>query len=196
MLSLGVTGIRWQIDRSMPNDDPPLTLEQVKQLVELATKTYQKQSTVCLNAKAPLASCILAGAAVEAILIAVTRVLYDEAIQTGKEPKYTKGKRKGKTKDLLEWQFFELLEVASKAKWIPIELKLDEKVDLRTNNIPVRTDTIREARNLVHPARYMKDRKGKEYTHEELSTLRATCHAVYDCLEKKLYERHPNLAHK
>jgi hypothetical protein len=50
-----------------------------------------------------------------------------------------------------------------------------------------------EVRNLVHPARYLKDRKGKEYTHEELRTLYATCQAVCTCLENKVYQAYPEL---
>ena len=74
-----------------------LSAEEVKGLLQLATQTYQKQAHACLQANAPLASCVMAGATVEAILSAVTCLLYDEALQTGKAPQ-----KKGKTKKLLE----------------------------------------------------------------------------------------------
>jgi|SRR5271165_791798 len=171
-------------------DDFPLSAEEVKGLLQLATQTYQKQAHACLQANAPLASCVMAGATVEAILSAVTCLLYDEALQTGKAPQ-----KKGKTKKLLEWSFFELLDVAKEAKWLPEELTLDAKVDFRSIKTPVKTDSIREVRNLVHPARYLKDGSGKEYTHGELSTLQATCHAAYDCLINTICDRFPQFAY-
>jgi hypothetical protein len=147
-------------------DDTPLKLEEVLQLLDLARNNYQRQSHACLAAKAPLGSCILAGAAVETILIAVTCLLYPEAILTGKAPKYTECGRTGETKELLNWSFYELLKVARAAKWIPDTVKLKDTLDFRPQKTQVRTDSIREVRNLVHPARYLKDRGGKEYTHE------------------------------
>jgi hypothetical protein len=174
--------------------DLPLTSAQVDALLQIALNTYHEQAGLCMNAKAPLASCIMVGATLEAVLTAVTCLLFDEALRTGKAPKFKKGPRKGQTLDLLEWKFFHLLDVAKEAKWLPEELHLDEKIDKRPVKIPVPTDTIREVRNLVHPARYLKDREGKEYTHEELVTLYVTCHAAYDCLIKKLYELYPRTA--
>jgi hypothetical protein len=133
----------------------------------------------------------MAGAALEAVLTSVTAFLYEDALKTQKAPK-----EKGKTKHLLKWSFYELLDVAKEAKWIPEELKLEESLDPRTVKHPVRTDTIREVRNLVHPARYLQDRSGKEYTEEELRLLYATCHTVYGFVQNILIEHirklHPN----
>jgi hypothetical protein len=176
--------------------DSPLTLAQVQELLQIALNTYHEQAGLCMNAKAPLASCIMLGATVEAVLTAVTCLLFEEALRTGKAPKYTKGVRKGETLDLLDWKFFQLLDVAKAAKWLPENLYLEERLDRRGVKGPVAIDTIRKVRNLVHPALYLKDRKGKEYTLEELLTLYATCHAAYDCLVKKLYERFPKLPAK
>jgi hypothetical protein len=167
----------------------PLTKAQVDELLHLANHTYQDQVNLCSDAKAYLASCIMLGATVEAMLTAVTCLLFEEAIQTGKAPKY----KKGETKDLLDWTFFELLDVAKEAKWLPQRLKLDERWDRRAVKTPVRTDTIREIRNLVHPARYLQDRSGKEYTLEELFTLYITYHAVYIRLLKKVYMHYLDL---
>ena len=89
------------------------------------------------------------------------------------------------TKPLLKWDLGELLTVANAAKCLPEELQLDPRLDplgIRT----VRTDTIRQVRNFVHPARYFRERAGKPYTAEEVRTLYATCHAAYDCLINRL----------
>jgi hypothetical protein len=159
----------------------------------MIVRMYHAQAELCVRANAPLASCIMVGASVEAMLTIIALIFFEKAIQTGNAPKYSKGKRKGETKELLDWKFFELLDVAKKLKWLPEELEPEHSMDPRPVKTPVRTDTIREVRNLVHPARYLKDRKGKEYTHEELRTLYATCHAVYTCLENKIYQAFPEL---
>ena len=125
------------------------------------------------------------GAAAEAILTMVTCLLYDDALKTGRAPQ----------QHLLKWSFYELLDVAKEAKWLPEELTLAGKLDFRAVKRPVRTDTIRQVRNLVHPARYLKDRGGKEYTVEELRVLYATCHAVYDCLINNICEQYPQFAY-
>ncbi len=154
---------------------------------------YYAQAELCVRADAPLASCIMVGATVEALLTIIALIFFDEAIQTGNAPKYSKGKRKGETKELLDWKFVQLLNVAKEARWLPEELEPEQSMDPRPVKTAVRTDTIREVRNLVHPARYLKDRKGKEYTHEELRTLYATCQAVCTCLENKVYQAYPEL---
>jgi hypothetical protein len=53
-------------------NSPPLTFEQTNQLLQLALRTYHEQARTCYKAKAYLASCIMAGAVVEAVLTAVT----------------------------------------------------------------------------------------------------------------------------
>jgi hypothetical protein len=128
--------------------DFPLTVVQMQALLQLAVHTYQKQAHVCYDANAPLAGCIMEGAAVEAILTMVTRLLYDEAVKSANAPK----------RKLLQWSFFELLTVAKELQWLPEELTLATKLDSRTVKTPVRTDYIREVRNLVHPARYLRKR--------------------------------------
>jgi hypothetical protein len=77
----------------MPNAEngTPLTVEETNELLRLAAEIYQKQADRCFNAGAFLAGCIMAGAAVEAILMAVTCFLYDDAVKAGKAPR-----RKGK----------------------------------------------------------------------------------------------------
>jgi hypothetical protein len=68
----------------MKEADSPLTNTQVQELLHLALRTYHDQAAMCHKAKAYLASCIMAGAVVEAVLTATTCYLYDEALKTGK----------------------------------------------------------------------------------------------------------------
>jgi hypothetical protein len=128
----------------------PLTKNEAVELLQIALNTYHEQAALCSGAGASLASCVMVGATVEAILTAVTCLFFEDALQTGEVPKY----KNGKTKPLDKWQFTDLLAIAKAAKWLPDELDLEERLDLRAVKNPVRTDTIREVRNLVHPVRY------------------------------------------
>jgi hypothetical protein len=172
--------------------DSPLTTAQVQNLQRII-HLYFAQLERCTSANAPLASCIMVGAIVEAMLTMIANIFFKEAIQTGKAPKYSKTKRKGETWELLKWKFSQLLDVAKGAKWLPEQIEPESRLDPRPVKTPVRTDTILAVRNLVHPARYLKDREGKEYTNEELGTLYATCQAVFTCLENKVYQARPEL---
>jgi len=180
----------------MKEPDSPLTNAQVQELLHLALRTYHDQAAMCHKAKAYLASCIMAGAVVEAVLTATINYLYPEALKTGKAPKYNRGPRKGEIKDLLEWSLNDLLIVAKKSKWLPENVILEPQLDLRKVKAPVSTDSIRKLRNLVHPVRYLQDMPGKEYTEEKLNILYATCHAVYthvqDVLVKDIQKSHPS----
>jgi hypothetical protein len=159
-------------------DYTPLTDDQLKKLWHLAAHTYLDQASRCHDAKAYLASCIMIGAAIEALLTWITNLLYSEAVNTTTAPK--KGK---KTRHLLDWRFFDLLNVAMELRWLPEELTLLNEPDFKGS---VRTDSIREVRNLVHPARVLQDRAGKEYTEEELTILYATCLTVFSLVQDQL----------
>jgi len=126
------------------------------------------------------------GATVEAMLIAVINLFYDEVRQVVIAKKW-------KLEELLKWDLGRLLEVAKDAKLLPEKLNLHPKMDSRAVKDPIPTDVIREVRNLVHPGRYLRERGGKEITQEELDTLDATCHAAYKYLGQKFSAKHPDL---
>src|SRR5260370_30950955 len=105
-----------------------IDLNQRIALLRLALDTYHTQAQLCNGAGASLAACIMAGASVEAVLTAVTSFLYEDALKTGKTPRYNRGKRIGETLDLLEWSFYQLLDVATEAKWLPGTLILDKNL--------------------------------------------------------------------
>ena len=162
-------------------DSSPLDPQQVVALLQLALN-YHDQSKKSRDADAPLASCIMIGATLEAVLTSVVCMLYDEALKTGKAPK----------KPLLKWDLGDLLTVAKAAKWLPKELQLDQRLDpVAIRTVP--TDSIRQIRNFVHPACYFRERAGKPYTADEVGTLHAACHAAYDHLIEQIRVRRPNL---
>jgi len=159
----------------------PLEPQQVVQLLQLALE-YHDQSKKSRDADAPLASCIMIGATLEAILMGIVCLLYDEVLKTGKAPK----------KRVLKWDLGDLLTVAKAANWLPEELQLDQRLVPDAERTRP-TDTIRQVRNFAHPSRYFDQRAGKPYTAEEVNILYATCHAAYDCVINRLRERYLQL---
>jgi hypothetical protein len=139
--------------------------EEQSQLAEDQTKElyrlqgfYLKEAKRCEDAKAHLAGCVMVGSAVECLLILFTNIFFEEAIASGKAPK----NRDGKIKHLLEWTLADLLGVAKAANWFPETIK-GEKAAIRDS-----ASTLKQIRNLVHPARYLKDHHGKRVTRKFL----------------------------
>jgi hypothetical protein len=56
---------------------------------------------------------------------------------------------------------------------------------------PVPTDFIREARNLVHPGRVVRERPGRYVNEEELALLYGACHAAHSCIQDKVFSAFP-----
>jgi hypothetical protein len=164
--------------------DFPLDSAAAFELLRLAT-IYHEQANACRKEGARLASCLMLGATVEAMLIAVINLFSDEVRPVAIEKKLN-------LEELLRWDFGKLLDVVKAAKLLPEKLNLHPKMDPRPVKDPVPTDKIREVRNLVHPGRYLRERGGKKITPEELDTLYATCHAAYDYLGKKINAQYPN----
>jgi hypothetical protein len=170
------------LDMAKTKHTSPLDPQQVVALLQLALN-YHDQSKKSYDADAPLASCIMIGATLEAVLTAVVCMLYDQALKTGKAPA---------KKPLLKWNLGDLLKVAKAAKWLPKDLQLDPRLDpLGIRTVPI--DSIRQIRNFVHPARYFTERVGNPYTVEEVRTLYAACHTAYDCVISQLRARFPHL---
>ena len=90
-------------------------------------------------------------------------------------------------KDLLRWDLNQLLEIAMAAGWLPKQLSIQPEMDCREARTPVYTDSIREARNLVHPGRLVRNRPGKEISQAELAILYGTCHAAYSRLSDSVF---------
>jgi hypothetical protein len=158
--------------------DFPLKENEWRELLKLAMD-YQKQADACYRAEARVASCVMIVAGVEAMLIVVANLFCEDA------KKFLAGKKHSKMKDLLYWDFDQLLRVAEEAKWLPAELTIRPDMDCREIRPPVTTDTIRQVRNFVHPGRFVRQRPGEEISLAELAIQYGTCHAAYSCLQKK-----------
>jgi hypothetical protein len=135
-----------------------LTDDEEKELYHLQ-RLYWRETLRCKEAKAYLSGCALLGSALETLLILMINANSDEAEQTGKVPIH-----KGKPKPLLHWQFIELLHVAKAAGWLPSQLDLNDAWSSRKARIGDYAEVVRQVRNLVHPAGYAEDHRGKRVT--------------------------------
>ena len=106
----------------------------------------------CEEAKAFLAGSVMLGSALETLLILMVNCYSEEAERTGVVPK-----KKGVVKPLMDWTLADLLKVAKAAEWLPSGLNLEDDWDRRKAKIGDYAEVTRMVRNLVHPARYVRD---------------------------------------
>jgi hypothetical protein len=140
-----------------------------KELLRLS-RMYYREAKRCVDAKAHLAGCIVAGSALETQLTAMVHIYADEVEQAGLVVK-----RRGAAKPLLDWTLADLLKVAAGMKWLPRGLKDGEKWNRRRAQIGDYAEVMRHVRNLVHPARYLRDhspsRITRKYVAQSLEVL-------------------------
>jgi hypothetical protein len=139
-----------------------LTDEEEKELSRL-NRFYWQEALRCEQANAYLAGSVMLGSALETFLILMINCYADEADQTGKIPIV-----KGKPKPLLDWKFLELLRVAKAAQWLPSALNLNDDWSSRKARIGDYAEVVRMVRNLVHPAAYAADHRGRRVTRKYL----------------------------
>lgn len=140
-----------------------LTPSQVEELDRL-TNLYIRQAKRCAEAKAYLAGCIMLASSIECSLIRFCDLYYKEAINTP-----TAQQKKLANKRLLKWDFVELLAVARDAGWTPANLPPNvvfnyQKRYYKRARIGDYLRRVHKLRNLVHPARYVKDHHRKRIT--------------------------------
>jgi len=160
-----------------------LTEEQYNEVVRLARK-YYLQAHKCMNTKAFLAGCIMIGAALEALLLAFANCYPEEALNSKAAPTT----KRGKVKPLVRWSLAELLAVAKKEGWLPSRLAQGEEWDEKKAHIGDYAEALREARNLVHPIRYVLDFPHKRITKRYLEALFEILEVANDHLVSKIGE--------
>jgi hypothetical protein len=137
---------------------------------------YWAEAKRCEAAKAHLAGCVMLGSAVECLLVLFTDIYFEEALATGKAPT-----KKGKIKPLLKWDLAELLRVAEAANWFPETIE-GKKASIRDSSL-----TLKQIRNLVHPARYLQDHHGRRVTKKFLDFSFETALDARDCLLDRIH---------
>lgn len=123
------------------------------------SRSYHREAERCRVGKAFLAGCVMAGAALEAMLLAVANCFPEEASCSEAAPR-----RNGKVRPLANWSFADLVAVARERGWLPYGLSRDEDWDDAKAGIGDYAEVLRQVRNLVHPIRYAHDMPRKRIT--------------------------------
>jgi len=137
------------------------------------------------------------GSAIECLLILFTDVYFDEALKTQRAINDNLTK-----KPLLDWSLSQLLGVAKDARWLPRGLKIyrrrvpatgkkivvRSKWDSRKAKIGDYVKFVQDVRNLVHPARYAHDHRGKRITKTYFDHLDEVCEVAGDVLIQTIHK--------
>lgn len=143
---------------------------------------YHREARRCRDSKAYLAGCVMAGAALEALLLAMVSMYGDEL------PDHLIPRPKGKAKRLLKWTLAEMIRAARSASWLPSGLELDARWDGRRAQIGDYAEVLHQIRNLVHAARYLQDHSPRRVTRKYLQQSLEILDASRSHLEAKVHE--------
>ena len=117
------------------------------QLQKIAYR-YDREARKCAKARAYLAACILQGAALEALLIAMCLVYPDEVKRT---TVYRTRRFRLKRSKALELGLYELVEIAGELGWFPSKIVT---LGRRKTTLAQLAHGVRDIRNLVHAGRW------------------------------------------
>ena len=161
---------------------PELTLTdgQYKEILRLA-RYYRREAERCRESKAFLAGCVMTGAALESMLLAIANCFPEEALSSKLAPR-----RGGAVKPLVDWSLAHLLSVTKERGWLPSGLSLDDEWDDARAEIADYAEVIRQIRNLIHPSRYAEGFLGKRITKRYLESSFEILDAANDFLMNKV----------
>jgi hypothetical protein len=114
-------------------------------------RMYRRQADCCERAKAYVAGCAVAGAALEALLLAVIHMYGAEIDAAGRTPR----DKKGRVKSIRKLRLSEMLDIADRMGWLP-DISLTSTKRAKPN-IGHYAQSVRQLRNLVHPVCYVQD---------------------------------------
>lgn len=135
----------------MPKKWYTIRNREYEKLLRLAALLH-RESVRCLGAKAYVAGCAAASAALGALLLVMLHVYADEVDAAGQVVMF-----RGRAKHVFDWKFSEMLRVASGMGWLPTGLPKGGKWITRRAKIGDYAEVLRQTRNLIHPARYVLD---------------------------------------
>jgi hypothetical protein len=145
-------------------------------------RIYPTEARRCMDAKAYVAGCVMIGAALEANLIGMCHLYYEEI------PPELVPKSAGKTKHLLKWGLADLIKIAKKCGWLPSRLSENDNWNPRKAHIGDYAELLRETRNLVHTGRYIKDYPKARITKRRMEKLFEILEVANDWFSDKINE--------
>lgn len=125
-----------------------------ERLLEIS-QYYYHEADRCAKSRAYFSACILAGAALEAMLLSMCYV-EDRQVRRSSIYKHKVQNKKFKSKRnrFLEFRLHELINIAAELKWIPSnEIRLEKR---RTTLRRLLHD-VRNIRNMIHPSVWSKN---------------------------------------
>jgi hypothetical protein len=118
---------------------------------------YHREAERCAGNRAYCSACVLAAAALEAILLSYC---YVEDRQVRTTEMFKRKKSRSKRNRFLEFNLFQLISIAAELKWIPSK---EIKVNGRKGTLQILLQSIKNTRNMVHPGVWAKE-GGPGYT--------------------------------
>jgi hypothetical protein len=110
------------------------------------SRYYHREAERCASASAYFSACILAAAALEALLLSYC---YVEDRQVRTTLAYKQKKFKAKRNRFSEFNLYQLINIAAELNWIPSK---EIRIDKRTTTLKELLHAVRETRNTIHPA--------------------------------------------
>jgi hypothetical protein len=107
---------------------------------------YHQEAERCADARCYFTASVIAGAALEALLLSFCYVEDDRVRATSV---YRQKKFKTPRNRFLEFNLYQLINIATELKWIPSK---EFKLGSRKTSHPQLMHRVRQMRNLVHPA--------------------------------------------
>jgi hypothetical protein len=112
---------------------------------------YHQEAERCARGRAYLAACVLAAAALEAILLSMC---YIEDRKVRSTSVYKRRSFRSKRNRFLEFSLFQLIEVAAELNWIS---RKEIKLDRRKTTLKELMHGVRNTRNQIHPGVWAKE---------------------------------------
>ena len=153
------------------------TIDDISELEELSDsqKLFEAEAVNCAKNGAYIGAAVMIGSAIEAALLFACLNRRKEALSArGRLPNSKRPNSGNPTK----WRFYELVEVAAAAGWLP-DFKVMDGI-LRSHPL---VDMMRQLRNLVHPSRYISKKISTD-----VESQYASAYAAYILLRRHLIE--------
>lgn len=134
----------------------PLSEAQFRRLLDIAVQ-YRREAKACYQADAPLAACIMMGAALEAALLASVHLCLDAVSRLSTIPH----------NPIEKWSLEELLNVARDLGWLSNVVAEGDSPGSFRITLYDYASWLRKVRNRVHPGRHIREDPDSDLTYKD-----------------------------
>jgi hypothetical protein len=157
-----------------------LSCDEIDRLLNVGSQCH-REAVICREHAANFAACVMLGSGLETLLVAIAAMYPEEAFAT----KAAKGKKCTK-KGLLDLRLACLVRIAIEAGWVPATFEGIDPIDKCGASWTSDLNKVREARNLIHPAKHLTKRGAKGISDDELVHCFKACDRAYGHIQQKL----------